>query len=672
MKHYAHFLLLTVLLLVVFRDFLHTGGLVGGDWPYFYREQLSEMPLVAPAWNSFFNLGSVTVSPWIDTYLSIIVYIFVNTLGISWGIVQLLFFYFLAIILSAISATVLYKTLFRTTSILPAIVYTVNTYFLLIIGGGQLGIVLGYSVAPLVIAAFIRAVEKTNLASGLLVGLAISLQMLFEMRMAYVTIMAAGLYWLYFQLLRKHHSLREIALSIVTTAVLPGTILFLLHAFWLLPNIFFSVDPKEVIGSARNTEAAVRFFSFAEFEQTLSLLHPYWPENVFGKVSFMKPEFLFIPVLAFAFLLFINKTTHVGTIRKLLFFALLACIGAFLAKGANDPFGEVYIWLFQNIPGFFMFRDSTKFYVLIAMAYSVLIPFSVHAASTWIDAKIHTQNKKSRLSVKNYLYMLLPAVVVLYVLFLVRPILLHQLTGTFKRHEVPNEYIVLKDFLDEQPGFHRTFWIPQRQRFGYYSKQHPAINAQDFLHATSSADVLRQLQAQGAAQDLREASVKYVIVPYDSLGEIFLEDRKYDERQYNATIAGLEKIPWLKREMDTAFGNIAVFALSDPVDRFRSEEGNGLVWRRVSSSAYEIEPQNDTIKRLIFSEQYSPYWVAESEGSIGEAERYHKEYSSFPVQTAETVSVYYKPERYVVIGSIISIITLLIIFGFLIVRRKYA
>ena len=32
----------------------------------------------------------------------------------------------------------------------------------------------------------------------------------------------------------------------------------------------------------------------------LSLLHPNWPENLFGKVYFLQPEFLILPILAFS------------------------------------------------------------------------------------------------------------------------------------------------------------------------------------------------------------------------------------------------------------------------------------------------------------------------------------------------------------------------------------
>ena len=61
--------------------------------------------------------------------------------------------------------------------------------------------------------------------------------------------------------------------------------------------------------------------------------------------------------------------------RKIVFFAFLGLTGSFLAKGMNGPFGEAYAFLFKYFPGFVMFRDPTKWYLLVILSYSILIPF---------------------------------------------------------------------------------------------------------------------------------------------------------------------------------------------------------------------------------------------------------------------------------------------------------
>lgn len=55
------------------------------------------------------------------------------------------------------------------------------------------------------------------------------------------------------------------------------------------------------------------------------------------------------------------------------FFALLALLGVFLSKQVAPPGGVIYKILFEYFPGFSAFREASKFFVLIAMSYSVMI-----------------------------------------------------------------------------------------------------------------------------------------------------------------------------------------------------------------------------------------------------------------------------------------------------------
>jgi len=55
-------------------------------------------------------------------------------------------------------------------------------------------------------------------------------------------------------------------------------------------------------------------------------------------------------------------------------------------------------------------------------------------------------------------------------------------------------------------------------------------------------------------------------VPYDSEGEIFLSDRKYDNKVYLKVVSEVDKISWLKTNF--RFGKIAVFTVPNPKDHF--------------------------------------------------------------------------------------------------------
>ena len=172
-----------------------------------------------------------------------------------------------------------------------------------------MGIVLAYAVLPVVIGVFMEGIKDSNLAPlnlssvrrGLLMGLVLSVLVLFDQRIAYIAILTIGLYWLVF--ISAHFHIKQVASSVFYTFILPFLTTLFLHTFWILPLIF-SGKEANYISEQTPTVGEATFFSFATLSNSISLLHPNWPENIFGKVSFMQPEFLIIPIVAFSLLLF--------------------------------------------------------------------------------------------------------------------------------------------------------------------------------------------------------------------------------------------------------------------------------------------------------------------------------------------------------------------------------
>jgi len=394
---------------------------------------------------------------------------------------------------------------------------------------------------------------------------------------------------------------------------------------------------SSALPSGFNSIQGFEFFSFADFSHSLSLLHPNWPENIFGKVYFLKPEFLILPIIAFSALLFTKNKT-------ILFFSSLVLLGSFLAKGANPPFGQMNIWLFQNFPGMVMFRDPTKWYLLIALSYSILIPYALKEISKYFKFAI--------------------ILFVLYFIYLINPI-----SGQIKIHQVPQEYVQLKNFLDSQKTFSRTLWIPQWQRFGYFSNLHPAIGREELLKGNAKKQISQLDQSL-----LKDSSIKYVIVPYDSKGEIFLKDRRYDNKSYQETVADIRKIRWLK-EVD-GFGKIGVFEVPNSKDHFWSpQESLRVRYQYVNPTKYILNVQN--AKKgdiLVFSESFDKYWEARNESIKYKVSsiKYHKLFNSFRLEKGGnyTLTVYYAPQEWVNLGlvasgaTLITIITILLGFSF--------
>ena len=394
----SFFPFLVFLILWVFKSWFSFQPVTARDWVYFYPQNLKELPKTPRLWDnqSWGGMGRVNFYHW-----SLVCFWwpvkFLAFLGFPWPIIEKIIFFWPYLLLTVFSSAFLFKTLFPQNKLwlVSSFLYLFNTFSLIITSGGQMGFALAYAIAPLTLALFINfltSLKINRLGNTILGGVVLGIQVMFDPRVAYITMMGVGTY-LFINLLTSSKINGSLFYFLLSLFVALG-----LNLFWLLP-VFLTRGP--VLPETYGEAGWVKFLSFARFSDALSLLHPFWPENIFGKTYFFRPEYLLIPILAYSSLLFLRnpkQTRNNLTIQQLnhatiLFFALLALLGAFLAKGSNPPFGEVYIWLFKNLPGFNMFRDPVKFYVLIALSYSVLIPYSVGRIAQWFSREITDEKR---------------------------------------------------------------------------------------------------------------------------------------------------------------------------------------------------------------------------------------------------------------------------------------
>ncbi len=382
------FVILFVTTIIIFHNFfLSISPIMGGDYTYLTNERLNYFQHFSfSSWYPYQNIGL--------SYLGLLNYApyswiigMIGSLGVTSVLLERIVWWIPYFLLSGWSIYFLSKTYANSRfAPLAIIMYVCNTYALLIVAGGQVqGIGIAYALAPLQIVLLQKIFANNQnlqrqLRLSLLSGLILAIQMVFDIRIVYVTLVACFIYGIIYlgSMLVSVQHWNSLIRNILFLYVLPLVVLFVLHAFWIMPLALSHQNPLDQYGSAYTTIDAVRYFSFTNFEDSVGLLHPNWPENIFGLTHFMRPEFLLLPLLAFGSLFFIktkNKENKEG--KDIIYFVLLGLIGIFLAKGANDPFGGIYLWMFGHVPGFEMFRDPTKWYLLIAMSYAVLIPYTV-------------------------------------------------------------------------------------------------------------------------------------------------------------------------------------------------------------------------------------------------------------------------------------------------------
>ncbi|KKT38976.1 MAG: hypothetical protein UW22_C0003G0018 [Candidatus Gottesmanbacteria bacterium GW2011_GWB1_44_11c] len=529
-----------------------------GDLDFFWPEQIQALSWFPNLWRTDIGLGkSVIQSLWLDYPFRLFLKALFS-LGISWFFIEKILW--LGVLSLGIYASYrLAKYLFSRARcfLLTPILYIGNTYALLLFGGGQLGVAFAYSVSPLVLLTFIQYIDNYNDVRSLIKnGLWFALLICFDIRLAFLILCTAVFYFL-MKMFTYRRAFPRFWIRLTRIFFIPLVVAASIHPYWILPTVI-QLQSISQIGEQFTNSGMLRFLSVADFSHAISLLHPNWPENLFGKVYFLHPEFLVLPIVAFSSLLFIDKTHRTNTMNKtkIFFFALLALFGAFFAKGVQEPFGGLYLWLFTHVPGFVMFRDPTKFYLLIALSFSVLIPYSLTKIYDVVYSRCQTS--------KTYYSKRIGTIVtvILYTSFFIfwsgtmRQIFVGGLSGNFKPQQVPNEYVRLKNMLVSDAQSSRTLWLPTMEKFAYYSTLHPYVTKDTIFPGLSDTNLLDFVSSQSFYDALSDYGVRYVIVPIDTEKRIFLSDYTFDplirERLISAlSQTRLQKIP--------EYSDIAVF-----------------------------------------------------------------------------------------------------------------
>lgn len=421
--------------------------------------------------------------------------------------------------------------------------YIFNTFFLLLLDGGQLALSLAYSIFPLSIYFFLRLFEKTNFRNRINFSLSVLTISISDIRIIFLLFIVC-LIWLLFKffLSRSINEIIAIAKEAFFSAVFTMVIIFGFHAYWITPSLFVK---SLQLPQTYERVSQIDFLSFSTLLHSLTLSQPHWYKNIFGKISEVSFEFLLIPALVFAALALVKKNIHVG------FWAIIAILGIFLSKGSNPPFTQIYYFLFSNIPGFSLFRDPAKFYFLICISYTILIAFSLQAIGKFIK--------------------LAPLLFIIILIWMMRPLYLGQMSGLFSEPSFQKEYGQLKDVLMEDKDFSRVFWIPNSAPLGYVSPNHPQLEAsrlagkRPFSPAISGTyetyNFLREALYMGEIFDV--SGIGYIAYPFIDKQK---EPADFDKEKYYYTFLNqLSGLPWVSK---IEYSGIPLLKVNNHQDKF--------------------------------------------------------------------------------------------------------
>ncbi|MEO6077941.1 MAG: hypothetical protein ABIP54_04095, partial [Candidatus Andersenbacteria bacterium] len=317
--------------------------------------------------------------------------------------------------------------------------------------------------------------------------------------------------------------------KLVGILVVVGIALLLIESYWFMPFVF----SQSSLGYGRLINRGL-FPSFATLSHAISLSEPFWTgKNLSDFIAMPALRWNFaLPLFAILWMLF-KKTP----LRKsyLLFWTVIGLIGMFLVKQANDPFPSVYQWLFIHVPGFSLFRESSKFNIISAMGLSILV-----TASHYILKK-----RYKSLSIS------LGGILALIMLMNIIPFVNGSIGSLTIPRNIPKQYESITSFFDKDTTYGRSLWVPSADRFIPLSADHPRISISDmfstsWFNFTKDQETPLSLLSEPYAKALLNfGSFTTIGAPYDTINDIYRWTGKPQE-YFDVMIA---KIPDLTPSM---------------------------------------------------------------------------------------------------------------------------
>ncbi|QQG47095.1 MAG: hypothetical protein HY044_03055 [Candidatus Woesebacteria bacterium] len=435
-KKLIFFLILPIVL--IFRNFLIKGPTIWGDAPYFFKEGLAELTFPMSAQISRGNpFGGVNNFLWI--YPLMYIYGFLGKyLNLGNDIIIRILFYLPSIVFSVIGSILLAKKFkfSKKVQFFTALIYLINTYYLLLVDGGQVGIVLSYGIFPLATVCFLNFLELPSVFTFLISLLTLQLLTIADFRIAAICIFFSFL----IDSRKNFKSLIYLLVSLVA-----------INSYWLIPALKISQPEVSSASSLQLVSLLNPFFLF----------QPHWPGNIFGKVN--PPNFYFVGLPFLIFLPLLLKKAN----KTLLKFYLILLLFIFLSKGETYPAGFFYRFFINKIPFGSVFRDSTKFFIPLVLISGIFIGKSVEI-------------------IKSKLFAFL---VFIYILFLINPVLIGKMNGILGKIPNTSNFSNLYEYVSQKEGFFRTAYFPEQSPFTFHTEEKQALNAKDLTNFRPFASI---------------------------------------------------------------------------------------------------------------------------------------------------------------------------------------
>ena len=261
------------------------------------------------------------------------------------------------------------------------LLFSVNPFVFERMANGQVYVVMGYSLLPLVLGVVVRPLAS-RAATAALGGLLFAAQIALSVHYAFITGLALMVLGVTHAVWRR----REVVVA-AASSLGAGIVLSL---YWLVP-----VVSNHLVGLARVTRTDLSVFA--------TLGDPRWGlgVNVAGLYGFWRPgaplvkdsvaawPLILVVLVAVVVTGVVVLVRHGGPAGRALALscALFILLGFLLALGARGPTGGLYVFLFLHLPGFKVMREPDKFASLIALGYAAAFGVGLEALSARVTRR---------------------------------------------------------------------------------------------------------------------------------------------------------------------------------------------------------------------------------------------------------------------------------------------
>jgi hypothetical protein len=266
--------------------------------------------------------------------------------------------------------------------------YMINPFVFARLQAGHIGLLLGYSITPFVVSAFLRLLKEPDLKKGIKAGLWLTILAIFSIHSLFVLlILILGIGVFGWTKRRDHAYLKRLGKGVVSLLLL----FLILSAFWLIPFIFgrspiTSIDVRHIKDFETRPDGQYGVvFSVAG-------LHGFWHTQMFNlKKTVPVWPFLFLVILAFVVYGLISAIKDEDTRSPATVLALTAVIAIPLAVGtASWAIKDAWLWMFVHVPFFKGYREPQKFVALVAFSYSYLGAIGIDTLGRYLNGKNKT------------------------------------------------------------------------------------------------------------------------------------------------------------------------------------------------------------------------------------------------------------------------------------------